>query len=125
MNRLCFNETNPITLVQTMNPQGFLNRNPGQRLLGSISDERLGYMKYSSVVKGVFIDRPNRFVARVRLMGSDGKISDPVIVSRIKNTSRYHKLPYIVEAVRLFLPEEQLYLFRIIWTYPINLEWYP
>jgi len=40
----------------------------------------------------------------------------------VKNTGRYHKLPYIVEAVRLFLPEEQLYLFRIIWIYPINLE---
>ncbi len=45
-------------------------------------------MKYSSVVKGVFIDRPNRFVARVRLIGPDDQVSDPIVVSHVKNTGR-------------------------------------
>ena len=45
-------------------------------------------MKYSSVVKGVFIDRPNRFVARVRLIGPEGVPSDPIVVAHVKNTGR-------------------------------------
>ncbi|MBE6526795.1 MAG: DNA/RNA nuclease SfsA [Thermoplasmata archaeon] len=73
---------------------------------------------------GTFITRPNRFIANVRIKGKEGE-PESVIRCHVKNTGRYHKLPYIVEAVRLFLPEEQLYLFRIIWIYPINLEWYP
>ncbi len=52
----------------------------------------LSGMKYSSVVKGVFIDRPNRFVARVRLIGPDDQVSDPVIVSHVKNTGRCREL---------------------------------
>ena len=75
-------------------------------------------MRYEKVVIGYFINRPNRFIAYCDI---DGKIEK----CHVKNTGRYHKLPHIVEAVRLFLPEVQLYLFRIIWTYPINLEWYP
>ncbi len=75
-------------------------------------------MKYDHIITGTFLSRPNRFIAMVEI---DGKVCK----CHVKNTGRYHKLPHIVEAVRLFLPEEQLYLFRIIWTYPINLEWYP
>ena len=75
-------------------------------------------MRYEHIVTGTFISRPNRFIAMVDVSGT-------VERCHVKNTGRYHKLPYIVEAVRLFLSEEQLYLFRIIWTYPINLEWYP
>ena len=75
-------------------------------------------MKYERIVTGTFINRPNRFISKVEIEGE-------TVTVHVKNTGRYHKLPHIVEAVRLFLPEEQLYLFRIIWTYPINLEWYP
>jgi sugar fermentation stimulation protein A len=49
-------------------------------------------MKYSSVVKGVFIDRPNRFVARVRLIGPEGVPSDPIVVSHVKNTGRCREI---------------------------------
>ena len=75
-------------------------------------------MEYTNTLEGTFVSRPNRFIAMIEVAGE-------VVKCHVKNTGRYHKLPHIVEAVRLFLPEEQLYLFRIIWTYPINLEWYP
>ena len=81
-------------------------------------------MQYDNVITGTFKSRPNRFIAIVEITDQDtGKTVETRC--HVKNTGRYHKLPYNVEAVRLFLPEEQLYLFRIIWTYPINLEWYP
>ena len=49
-------------------------------------------MEYSSVVKGVFIDRPNRFVARVRLIGPEGIPSDPIVVSHVKNTGQCNEI---------------------------------
>jgi DNA-binding sugar fermentation-stimulating protein len=60
-------------------------------------------MKYGRVIQGTFIDRPNRFIANVRIR-EDGASEDHFVRAHVKNTGRYHKLPYIVEAVRLFLP---------------------
>ena len=44
-------------------------------------------MKYDRVIQGTFIDRPNRFIANVRIEG-EGDVPDPVVRCHIKNTGR-------------------------------------
>ncbi len=46
-------------------------------------------MKYKNIVKGTFVDRPNRFVAHVIMEGVNG--GDPVTV-HVKNTGRCKEL---------------------------------
>lgn len=44
-------------------------------------------MKYDRVIQGTFIDRPNRFIANVRIEG-EGDVPDPVVRCHVKNTGR-------------------------------------
>ncbi len=44
-------------------------------------------MKYDRVIQGTFIDRPNRFIANVRIKG-EGDVPDPVVRCHVKNTGR-------------------------------------
>ncbi|MBR1452926.1 MAG: hypothetical protein IJ592_05455 [Candidatus Methanomethylophilaceae archaeon] len=99
----------------TLHGRGPFSREPRCRAKDVRSHSGLVGHEIRETDDGTFISRPNRFIAMMEIDG---------VVHRchVKNTGRYHKLPYIVEAVRLFLPEEQLYLFRIFWIYPINLE---
>ena len=40
-------------------------------------------MKYSNVVKAVFLDRPNRFIARIMLDGKDTSYFAPASINRV------------------------------------------
>lgn len=51
-------------------------------------------MKYNQVIEGVFIDRPNRFVARV-------KINNDIETVHVKNTGRCREL--LIPGSRVFL----------------------
>ena len=53
-------------------------------------------MKYSNVVKGIFLDRPNRFIANVLI---DGKNT----VCHVKNTGRCKEL--LIKGVTVYLTE--------------------
>ncbi len=53
-------------------------------------------MKYENVKKGIFIDRPNRFIANVEI---DGKVE----VVHVKNTGRCREL--LTEGVTVFVQE--------------------
>jgi len=48
-------------------------------------------MKYDRVIQGTFIDRPNRFIANVRIKG-EGDVPDPVVRCHVKNTGRCREL---------------------------------
>lgn len=43
-------------------------------------------MRYRRVITGTFVDRPNRFIANVKIAGEDG--SERVFRCHVKNTSR-------------------------------------
>lgn len=43
-------------------------------------------MKYSNIHKGIFIERPNRFIAKVRLIDDDGNVSEDIETVHVKNT---------------------------------------
>ena len=47
-------------------------------------------MKYDRVIQGTFIDRPNRFIANIKITGTDG--SDPVVRCHVKNTGQCNEL---------------------------------
>ena len=48
-------------------------------------------MKYDRVIQGTFIDRPNRFIANVRIEG-EGDVPDPVVRCHVKNTGQCNQL---------------------------------
>lgn len=52
------------------------------------------YMKYEKIVKGKFIDRPNRFIAKVELVpeGRDCEAGGEVVLAHVKNTGRCREL---------------------------------
>ena len=57
-------------------------------------------MKYDRVIQGTFIDRPNRFIANVRIKG-EGDVPDPVVRCHVKNTGRCREL--LVPGADVFL----------------------
>ena len=57
-------------------------------------------MKYDRVIEGTFIDRPNRFIANVRIKG-EGDVPDPVVRCHVKNTGRCREL--LVPGADVFL----------------------
>ena len=48
-------------------------------------------MKYDRVIQGTFVDRPNRFIANVRIKG-EGDVPDPVVRCHVKNTGRCREI---------------------------------
>ncbi len=44
-------------------------------------------MKYDHVIQGTFVDRPNRFIANVRIK-DEGDVPDHVVRCHVKNTGR-------------------------------------
>ena len=52
-------------------------------------------MKYERMERGIFLERPNRFLARVRREGTD-----EVLICHVKNTGRCRSFWY---RVRLFI----------------------
>ena len=48
-------------------------------------------MKYDRVIQGTFIDRPNRFIANVRIKG-EGDVPDSVVRCHVKNTGRCREI---------------------------------
>ena len=59
-------------------------------------------MKYDRVIQGTFIDRPNRFIANVRIKG-EGDVSDPVVRCHVKNTGRCGEI--LIPGARVILSE--------------------
>ncbi|MBP5735561.1 MAG: DNA/RNA nuclease SfsA [Candidatus Methanomethylophilaceae archaeon] len=59
-------------------------------------------MKYDRVIQGTFIDRPNRFIANVRIRG-DGDVpdSDPIVRAHVKNTGRCREI--LIPGTEVFL----------------------
>jgi len=57
-------------------------------------------MKYDRVIQGTFIDRPNRFIANVRIKG-EGDVPDSVVRCHVKNTGRCREL--LVPGAEVFL----------------------
>lgn len=53
-------------------------------------------MKYINIIEGIFIDRPNRFVARVRIEGKEEKV-------HVKNTGRCKEL--LVPGAKVYLED--------------------
>ena len=66
-------------------------------------------MKYKNIVKGIFRERPNRFIAYVDVEGMD---NNPQIV-HVKNTGRCKEL--LVDGATVYL--EEIPAFRIIFAY--------
>lgn len=58
-------------------------------------------MKYSKIIAGTFIDRPNRFIANVRIAGTGD--SDPIVKAHVKNTGRCREL--LIEGATVVLNE--------------------
>lgn len=59
-------------------------------------------MKYDRVISGTFIDRPNRFIANVRIQGEGNEPdSYPVVRCHVKNTGRYKEI--LVEGCKVVL----------------------
>ncbi len=48
-------------------------------------------MKYDHVIQGTFVDRPNRFIANVRIK-DEGDVPDHVVRCHVKNTGRCREL---------------------------------
>ena len=61
-------------------------------------------MKYDRVIQGTFIDRPNRFIANVRIKG-EGDVPDPVVRCHVKNTGRCRELLIPGTKVILSVPD--------------------
>ena len=61
-------------------------------------------MKYDRVIQGTFIDRPNRFIANVRIKG-EGDVPDPVVRCHVKNTGRCRELLVKGATVYLSVPD--------------------
>ncbi|MBQ7702340.1 MAG: DNA/RNA nuclease SfsA [Candidatus Methanomethylophilaceae archaeon] len=59
-------------------------------------------MKYDRVIQGTFMDRPNRFIANVRIK-CEGDVPDPVVRCHVKNTGRCREI--LVEGSRVILEE--------------------
>ena len=57
-------------------------------------------MKYDRVIQGTFVDRPNRFIANVRIKG-EGDVPDPVVRCHVKNTGRCREL--LIPGAEVFL----------------------
>ncbi len=53
-------------------------------------------MKYGKIVKGTFINRPNRFIAEVEINGKTEKV-------HVKNTGRCREL--LIKGARVFLEQ--------------------
>ena len=63
-------------------------------------------MKYDRVIQGTFIDRPNRFIANVRIQGEGNEPdSDPVVRCHVKNTGRCRELLVKGATVYLSVPD--------------------
>ena len=59
-------------------------------------------MKYGKIITGTFIDRPNRFIANVRIKGEGGvPDSDPVVRAHVKNTGRCKEI--LIPGARVIL----------------------
>lgn len=61
-------------------------------------------MKYDRVIQGTFIDRPNRFIANVRIEG-EGDVPEPVVRCHVKNTGRCRELLIPGTKVILSVPD--------------------
>ena len=65
-------------------------------------------MKYDRVIQGTFIDRPNRFIANVRIRGeSDVPVSDHIVRAQVKNTGRCRELLVPGAEVYLSVPDNR------------------
>ncbi len=47
-------------------------------------------MNYPNIVKGSFINRPNRFIAYVQILSGDGE--EKTVICHVKNTGRCKEL---------------------------------
>ena len=93
---------NSITLTLTeVSVKGFSSETP---CIGSPVRQRIGRrkMRYGKVIAGTFIDRPNRFIANVRIQGRGNEPdSDPVVRCHVKNTGRCREL--LIPGAEVFL----------------------